>query len=121
MALATLSQEPKDTDYTKINQAKLLEEDSSPFQLSAIGHAAKICNTASSRLLGYRIGCVTKKDDQLEIVSQGEMVEDQIEAQSGCLTITATHVLFPFAECSVGKLAITEAKLEDGTTWKLKE
>ena len=117
--LVGFSQDQKEGDFTKINSAKLYDAPVGPVKLTAKEYAATLCNTAQVQLTQYRIGCVEKKDDKIEIVRKDALVDDHIDGPGGCLTLETTHKVFPFDECAKGKLAVIEVVFADGTSWAL--
>ena len=118
LALAIFGQTQNEEDYTKINSSKLYGAATGPVRLTARGFAATLSNTTPVPATHYRIGCIDRNDDKLEIVRRDPLVRDDIYG-NGFLTIETTHVVFPFNECSKGKLAVIEVIFADGTSWKL--
>lgn len=119
LLVAAFAQTQKERDFTRINTAKLFENAPGPVKLTAKEFAVTLCNTARVQLTQYRIGCIEKKEDKFQIVHKDELVDDQIEGNGGSLTIERTHTVFPFDECTKGKLAVIEVTFADGTRWEL--
>jgi hypothetical protein len=73
--------------------------------------------------MGFRLGCIEKKNGKFSIVSERTFVHVDLNPASQdtneCRVWESNDRLLPSEACSEGKLAVVEVKLADDRLWKL--
>ncbi len=110
----------------KAIESKLLAVPSASYKLKASynGRGYQFCNTSNARVVKFRLGCVGKKNGELNILNERDLEEADLspadEKSFSCKFWRSNHGFFPGRACEEGKLAVIEVMLADGAAWKLK-
>jgi hypothetical protein len=115
-------QQPSTEEAVKLIESKLLNLPFAAYKLHASdnGKGYAICNNSPSSITSLELGCVTKENDEYQIVERRSPRTVLLRPKK-CYAWASDRVgVFPGKECTKGKLAIIEVRPLDGRRWKLK-
>jgi hypothetical protein len=107
-------------------KSRLFNLPSAPYRLDVefFGNGYEFCNNSAKHIVKFRLGCVEKKNDELNILTERPYLDVDIYPPTSdeifCRYWHSNDRFFPGEACSEGKLAVVEVGLADGTLWKLR-